>query len=208
MSDLVLLSADVDIEASLVAILQRHQSLGIRRLEVELVRHPGHDPGVFTSASEILKPYVNKASHALAVLDYAWEGNHCADALEVEEHIQRALSADWGDRASAVAIEPEVEMWVWSSSPQLATSLGWEGSTGSLRAWLEARDLWETDAPKPSEPKDAFERVCRKARSPATSAMFGQVLSKVSLASCVDPAFMRLRDRLTAWFAPDSTSRG
>jgi hypothetical protein len=200
MTDLVLLSADVDIEASLDAILQRHQSLGIRPVEVELLRHPGHDPGVFTSARDVLRPYAGSSSYALAVLDCAWDGNTCATALDVEEHVRAALAPDWGDRAAAIAIEPEVEMWVWSTSPHVADSLGWSGDTASLRAWLEQRDLWEPGVPKPSDPKEAFEKACREARSPATSAMFRQILSQVSLANCVDPAFLRLKAQLAAWF--------
>jgi hypothetical protein len=199
-SDLVLLSADVDIEASLDAILQRHQSLGIRPVEVELLRHPGHDPGVFTSAQDVLRPYAESSTHALAVLDCAWDGNPCDSALDVEEHVRAALAPDWGDRAAAIAIDPEVEMWVWSTSPHVARSLQWHGDTTSLRSWLEGRNLWAPGDPKPSDPKEAFEEACREARSPATSAMFRQILSEVSLVSCVDPAFLRLKAQLVAWF--------
>jgi hypothetical protein len=200
MADLVLLSADVDIEASLEAILQRHQSLGIRPVEVELLRHPGHDAGVFTGARDVLRPYARSSSYALAVLDCAWDGNPYATPLEVEEHVKAALAPDWGDRSAVIAIEPEVETWVWSTSPHVAASLGWPEDTASLRAWLEQRGLWAPKAPKPSDPKEAFETACRQARSPATSAMFRQILSKVSLANCVDRAFLRLKMQLAEWF--------
>lgn len=203
MTDLVVLSADVDIEASVEAILSRPKSLGIRPIEVELVRHPGHDPGVFHGAHELLRPYADRYERAVAVLDCAWAGNPCADAGEVEREIEGRLADHWGDRAAAVAIGPEVENWIWSPSPHVAAALGWPGDTASLRQWLEEHRLWENGHVKPADPKAALERACRECRTPASSALFRTVLSKVSLTKCTDPAFQRLSDTLVRWFGPD-----
>lgn len=199
-ADLVVLSADVDIENSLAAILNRPRSLGIRTIDFELIRHPGHDPGVYSTAAELLRPYLGSADHALAVLDCAWDGNPHLDGAAVEAHIEGILSSDWSENAVAVAIEPESEVWLWSTSPHVATSLGWDGSTASLRGWLEESGLWAPGDAKPADPKEAFERTCRRTRTPVSGATFRHVLSKVSLTSCTDRSFLRLVEALQRWF--------
>jgi hypothetical protein len=198
--DLVVLSADIDIEASIKAVIGRPHAVGIRQVTVEYVRHPGHDPGVFTTARQLLASYRDAGTHALAVLDCAWEGNPCEGADEVQMKVATDLAADWGTAAAAIAIEPEVEVWLWSPSPHVAKSMGWNGTTDELRRWLESQELWQADHLKPHDPKEAFERACRRSRTVPSSSVFGSVLSKVSLTSCTDPAFLRMVKVLQAWF--------
>lgn len=205
MTDFVVLSADVDIEAAVRAVVARPHSVGIREIDVEYLRHPGHDPGVFATAHQLLAPYRNIGVRALAVLDFAWESNPCKTALEVERQVSHRLRDDWETRAAVVAIEPEVEVWLWSTSPHVAPPLGWDGTVGELREWLGSEGLWIDGEPKPQDPKEAFERACRRTRTVPSSSVFGDVLSKVSLRSCTDPAFRRLLAVLSGWFPAPST---
>ena len=60
--DLVVLVADADTEATIRALLDtRTESLGIRALNYEIVRHPRRDPGVFREAPDFLRAYVTRA---------------------------------------------------------------------------------------------------------------------------------------------------
>lgn len=195
MNDLVVISADVDIEASLRAILSRPDSLGTRHLTVEFLRHPGHDPGVFTSGDELARNSRNTASHALLVLDMAWEGNPHNNPAALEADIESRLEPIWGDRAKVVAIQPEVEIWVWSTSPHVATQLGWN-SNEEFHSWLEQEGLWPEGCEKPPDPKAAFEAAARKSRTVASSALFGEILKRVSLSKCSDGSFTGMRDWL------------
>lgn len=90
--------------------------------------------------------------------------------------------------------------WTPQLTPNPTTARDAYGCTAALRGWLEGEGLWNDADIKPADPKEAFERACRQARSPATSAMFRQVISKISLTSCVDPAFLRLTEILQRWF--------
>jgi hypothetical protein len=199
MNDLVVITADVDIEASVRAILGRTQSLGIRHLSTEFLRHPGHDPGVYSSGAELARNSSTTASHALLVLDMAWDGNPYADPADLEAALEAQLHPIWDDRAKAIAIQPEVEVWAWSRSPHVATQLGW-ASADDLRSFLEDGGHWPANTTKPPDPKAALEAAARKQRTVLSSAVFREILTQVSLANCSDAAFNRLRDWLRLRF--------
>ena len=55
---------------------------------------------------------------------------------------------------------------------------------------------------KPERPKEALEAVFRICRLPMSAANYQKIANRISLSRCLDPAFLRLRDRLRIWFPP------
>ncbi len=198
--DLVVLAADRDIEFALRGILNRTEALGIRSLEkVEFLPYPQRDPGVFNTGAEILRPYAREYQRALVVLDRAWAGAP-RDTNEVERAIEQRLRPVWESRARALCIDPEVEVWVWSDSPHVATELGW-GSTEELRSWLRSREFWSGQSPKPANPKTAFRAALQERRIPLSPAIFRNLAERVGFARCKDASFLRLLGILRTWFS-------
>jgi hypothetical protein len=198
--DLVCLVADRSMEAAIEAVLRRHQALEIRPIEFETLVHPERDPGCFHEPAKLLGGYTDRARHALVVLDRAWEGAPAGDAADLERLLEQELTrigpAEWG---KAVVIEPELEAWVFSDSPHVATTLGWTDST-SLRDALEVEGYWQRERAKPDDPKRAMDWVLRRARLPRSSSLFRALGSRVSLQRCDDRSFVRLAEILRGWF--------
>lgn len=208
MIDLVCLLADKSIEATLVGILGRPSALAIRPVEIETVVHPRRDPGCFHEAGKLLAGFTSRARHALVVLDRAWEGAPSVPGIELEQQLEgslRALTpAGW---ARAVVIEPELEAWVFSSSPHVATAIGWPESTAHLRATLEDHGLWTRDQAKPGDPKATLDWVLRTVKRPRSSAIYRTLARTVSLRRCEDPSFLRLTGVLRGWFGVEPSRR-
>jgi len=100
----------------------------------------------------------------------------------------------------AIVLDPELEAWVWSDSPQVDRTLGWAERSPNLRTWLEEQQLWPADIPKPHDPKHAMERALRAVRKRRSPALLRQLAERVSLRRCSDPAFIRLKTTLQRWF--------
>ena len=202
MKDLVCVAADRSIEATMQAVLDRPESLGIRRMALETLVHPERDPGCFHEPGKLLEGNVGRFRHALVVLDHAWDGVPAKAAPELEAMLERRLATigppGW---ARAVVIDPELEAWVFSDSHHVAAVLGWNGSTDDLRSALEAERLWVSGRAKPADPKRAMDWALRRARIPRSSALFRKLASLVSFRRCHDRSFLRLREILREWFA-------
>jgi hypothetical protein len=98
-----------------------------------------------------------------------------------------------------IAIDPEIEVWLWIDSYHVAGVLEFDGFT-ALRSWLEERSLWTQGATKPDDPKRAFELALEETRKPRSSALYGLIAGRVSVRSCRDPSFERLRKTMWRWF--------
>lgn len=197
--DLIVLVPDVDLEVTIRVLLeQRSQALGIRQVTFQIVRHPRRDPGVRTQAAPILRSFVRETSHALVMLDVSGSGTH-GSAAELEREVEATLTADWSNRCAVVAVEPELEVWVWTPSPHVERVLGWRKSR-SLRNHLESQGFWPSGYAKPPLPKEAVEHVLWETRTPQTPAIYAEIAERVSLQTCSDPAFNRLRAILQGWF--------
>lgn len=200
-SDLAVLVADSNTGAAVRGLLARQESLGIRVVEYELYVHPERDSGCFLRAHDFLRPMHRRCAHALVLFDCAGSGRErlSRDALE-DEVATRLSQAGWGERAAVVVLDPELEVWVWSGSPEVDRCLGWHGRQPDLRSWLAGEGLWNPRQAKPDDPKLATERALRKARKPRSSAVYEQLARRVSLQGCTDAAFVRLVGILKAWF--------
>jgi len=198
MKDLICVVADRNLEATLLELLSRRQSLGIRQIEFDVFPFPRKDPGCYHEAPDFLRQYRHDYRHGLVVFDRAWEGAPAQDALELEQNLRGRLGDD--DWADVVVIDPELEAWVWSDSPHVDECLGWSGRTPALRSWLEEKGLWPAGSVKPTDPKEAVLEALRVVRLPRSSAIYRCLAQTVSLNRCSDAAFARLRQRLSTWF--------
>jgi len=198
--DLILLAADKNMEASLKGLLSRFQALGFRRVVFDLYVHPDRDPGCLLRGHDFLRPFASLYERALVLLDHQGCGRK-EDRSALETDLERRLGgAGWGDRAAAVVISPELENWVWSDSPHVERTLGWERGPTPLRSWLQEKGLLEARAAKPARPKEAVELALKTVRLPRSSAIYFELARNVSTDRCTDPAFLKLRRCLREWF--------
>ena len=209
MTDLVCVVADRQIKATIEGLLKRPLALGMRDIEAEVLLHPNHDPGCYDRPADLLRGYRQRAGHALIILDHAWDGVPAESGSDLEalidEKLREAQMADW---AVPLVIEPELEAWVFSTSPHVADVLGWRGERSTFRKTLEEQNLWKAEDPKPADPKAALEYVLGKTGKSRSSSLFRRLASRVNTAGCQDRAFLRLKELLQGWFPPVSSTSG
>jgi len=203
--DLVVLVADNNMEHTVRGLLCRHDSLGIRSFHFDIFRHPEHDPGCRLRSPQFLQPLVNRYAHGLVMFDRQGCGKEELSREVLEAEVETRLSrAGWGERAAAIVLDPELEIWVWSDSPHVDSILGWSNRSPDLRTWLKAEGLFETSVDKPKRPKEAMESAQKFAKKARSSALYFQLAQKVSLTRCVDPAFSKFKTTLQGWFSPNT----
>ncbi|MEZ5318417.1 MAG: hypothetical protein R2752_13535 [Vicinamibacterales bacterium] len=104
MIDLMCLTADKSIEAAIDGILRRPQALGIPPFTFETVVHPRRDSGCFHEAGELLGGYVERARHALVVLDHDWAERSADLPLTWRRRLEVSLKSvgpeDWARAVS------------------------------------------------------------------------------------------------------------
>jgi hypothetical protein len=200
MKDLVLLVADKNTQFALNAALKRPDALGIQKqkLEFEFRVHPGRDGGVRKTGTDILAFERHRFSHALLVMDFEGSGS-AENALVLESQLDSRLQVDWQDRAKAIVIEPEVDVWMWGSDHAIRDVVGWPHQD-TIRSWLARLGFEFQSNQKPLRPKECLEAILKEANQPRSSALYEQIASKISLRRCTDSAFQRLRQQLIHWF--------
>ncbi len=198
--DLILLVADSNMEYAVRGLLSRPPALGIREVTFSVLPHPEHDPGCLLRAPEFLRSFRGRFRHALVLLDREGSGRETTTRQDLERDLEERLSTDWGDRAAAVVIDPELEIWLWSDSPHVDAVLGWKGRSPALRSWLVETGFSSSRATKPERPKEAVEKALRIARKPRSSALYKQLAERVTFKRCTDPAFQKFGEILQTWF--------
>ncbi|MCP3976147.1 MAG: hypothetical protein GY720_16825 [bacterium] len=196
----MVLVADKNIEFTIKGLLSRPQALGTREVSSRVVPHPERDPGCFLRAKEFLRPFRERHRHALVLLDREGSGRDEQTREDLEKDLEERLAPDWGERAAAVVLDPELEVWLWSDSPHVETVLGWRGRSPTLRTWLTQAGFLQEAAVKPARPKEAVEKALRIVRKPRSSALYRQLAEKISFKRCTDPAFLKLLQVLRDWF--------
>lgn len=199
MEDLYLLVADKNMQYTLRGILSRPEALGIREVQYECDVHAGRDGGVRTSGPEMLELQREHYHHALLILDFEGSGAEEEQGILLENNLDRELARVWADKAKAIVIEPEVDIWVWGSDNSLGNILGRPQGRG-IREWLRSRDFTFTSSGKPERPKEAMEALLRELRCPRSSSIYQRIIREISLHRCTDPSFLRLRRTLVEWF--------
>ncbi len=199
MKDLVVLVADGHQQAVVETLLkERHQALQIRKMqEFEIFAHPQRDPGVYRDGGAFLSPFAQQYKYALVMLDAEWEGG--PGATKIKEKIENDLNSHgWQNSSGIIVIEPELEIWVWSSSPEVEKILG--QTMAEIRSLGEKRNWWTKGSPKPHRPKELMEAVLRQGRKKPSAAIFKRLAAQVSLRRCQDTSFQELKQKLQAWF--------
>lgn len=204
-----ILVADSNMAATFRGYFKRdgwHLSLGCASFEMNtdvgadlLVDEGGNDPGVYTKGHELLRPYQSSHHRALVVLDCEWEG--APDKAAIVEHITaRLVASGWAeDAVKVIAIEPELENWLWQDKPQVAEVLRYKGDK-PLRQYLADSGWWPADMAKPPRPKEAAEWLLRQTRRPRSSAIYQELAEYISIRGCTDAAFAEMHAAFLAWF--------
>lgn len=182
-------------------LLQRHASLGIPEIAFDIYTHRDSDPGCRIGSADSLRQFLPTHAHAMVIFDKQGCGADEVGAQELEDRVREQLRrAGWEERAEAIVIDPELEIWVWSDSPEVERCLGWADRQPPLRKWLERKGLWEPGAAKPSDPKAAMKLALHESHSGPQAVAFARLARSVSLKRCSDRAFIRFREILQRWF--------
>ena len=197
--DLVVLAADSNMEFAVRGILSRAPSLTIRSISFDVLVHPEHDPGCLLRGAALLSGLTARYRHALVMFDVEGCGQEAQGREALESRVEAELATHWtAEHAAAVAIEPELENWVWSDSPHVETHLGWD--QGALFATLTASGRIAAGNAKPARPKETMEWALRERRKQRSSKIYELIAGSVSLSRCVDPSFLKLKQVLARWF--------
>jgi hypothetical protein len=202
LKDLVVLVADKNMEFAIRGVLERPEALGIDKINFAIYPHPKRDPGCLNDGHVFLSSFVNEYKNALIVFDLEGCGKEKRGRKKLEKEMEERLEdAGWGNRAAAIVIDPELEIWVWSDSPEVDKALGWGKKSPGLRSWLKEEGFIEKSSLKPFPPKEAVENALKKSRIPRSSSIYKQIADNVSLSRCQDPAFLKLKEKLLHWFS-------
>ncbi len=199
MKDLVVLVADKNMEAVVRTLLEkRHQSLGIRQVQVDIFVHPRRDPGVLREADKFLQQFQSEYRYALVMFDYQGCGQKNLLPEQLETDVKARLErAGWSGRCEVIVLVPELEIWVWSNSHHVPKVLGL--SSEEMQSVL--RRYRRNQLGKPNCPKEAMEECLRRSKVPRSSSIYAELAEKVSLKGCVEPSFVKFRNVLQRWFS-------
>jgi hypothetical protein len=199
--DLVVLAADSQMEFAVKGLLTRGQALGFQQLAVDIHVHPEKDPGCLLRGHDFLRLFYRQYRHAIVMLDREGCGREESSREALESELEQRLSSSgWGDRAAAIVLDPELEAWVWSDSPEVASVLGWTGRTPCLADWLRAQGYFSEGQAKPNRPKVALEHALQLVRKGRSSAIFFELAKRVSVNRCTDTAFLKFKTTMKKWF--------
>ena len=200
--DLIVVTADSQQRRTVATLLlERWQALDIRQLAINAdsdIYSLQNDPGVFHRAGGFLAVFAQQYERALVLIDAEWEGSPTSTE-EIEEKIQDDLNRNgWEGRSAVIAINPELEIWVWSTSPHVPRLLGTDWET--IKDLGHRTNYWQEGENKPCRPKELLEEVLRYTKKRRSAALYQQLAQKVGLRRCQDGSFRRFREILQEWF--------
>lgn len=199
--DLVVLAADQSMGLVVEGLLGRTKPFRIREVKSTIYVHRSRDPGCLKEADAFLRPFHRQYRHALVLFDRKGCGREGSRRENIEREIEGRLSrSGWDDRAAAIVIDPELEVWIWSGSPLVERVFGWTGKSPDLRSWLSERGHWSAGQMKPDHPKRAVVEALERTRIARSSSLYVELAKKVGLDRCADPAFGKLKATLKGWF--------
>jgi len=200
--DLIILVADKNMEAAMTSILLRPESLGIRELGFDIFVHPYHDPGCLLDAHSFLRPFGQRYLFSAVLFDKEGCGQESKSVEVLQEGTEKLLSqSGWANRSCAIAIDPELETWIWKNSIHVSNAIGWENNLDGLYSWLRKNGYLEENQTRPARPKEALEAALRNVKKPRSSSIYAELGRKLSLKKCADPSFLRLKFYLQACFS-------
>ena len=158
-----------------------------------------NDPGLYKRANDLLRPFHGKYERVVVMIDAEWNGSPGAEEIraEIEAHI---VSAGWAAKDGlALVLEPEIDVWLWSNSPHVATAMGWK-NWDELRSSLKNNGWLMEAGIKPERPKEAAEWALRQRQKPRSSTLYWKIANVVSVSRCKDPTLNALLNALRRWF--------
>lgn len=204
--DLIAVVADKSMQVALQSVLLRPHSLAIREVSFSVIVQVNRDCGVRTEGVATISRFKNEFSHALLLLDYEGSGAdydavNMQTASELRQQLQQDLRRAWGENSDVVVIEPELDIWAWGIDESMRQVLGWLDRPPSIREWIRQQGFELSANGKPIRPKEALEAVCRHLRLARSSALYGELASRLSLQRCEDATFQCLSSILKNWFS-------
>lgn len=215
MRDIVFLVADGEMQATVEGFFENpafDTRLQCSRFEFDtkqdLIKHPRKDPGVYQDGHNLLKSYIATHNYAVVMIDFAFNDNlRTMDYQQFCETIKANMrAAGWpDDRFFVMAMNPELEVLMWQADTSRIEHIfdyPRDRGTGTLRAWLQARNLWDADALKPADPKAAIDAVRDQSwgRKKTHSHLFKRIAKEVSFRGCADESFNGLLQQIRAWY--------
>lgn len=200
-TDMFVLVADSNMRAAVQGLLSRTQALEIRAVDAQIRTHPQRDSGCCCTGIEFLSAFAGRFPHALLMFDKEGCGRDDESAAGIEDALKERLSrCGWDRRAKVIVLDPELEAWVWSSSPHVEECLGWRNQPVPLRQWLLDQGHLHHGESKPRRPKKAMEDALYISRTPRSSAIYRHMAETVSWRGCTDRAFLKFRRTMQEWF--------
>jgi len=181
----------------------RRESLWIRPLKYDIVKHANRDPGCRGKSAVVLASYVRTHDYAIVVFDHHGCGREKSPCDELEAEIETVLATSWGDRIAVIVIDPELEAWVWTKPSHVPHVIGWSVDQ-SLPDWLVEKKFFDLSTQvKPAKPKEALDAALQQVGRKHSSDIFLVFAEKISFRNCTDPAFLKLLTTLRKWFPAD-----
>lgn len=210
MKDLIVLVADKNMDFGLRGILGRPEALCISPFSFDIYVHVRRDPGCRRESQDFLRPFLKEYRYSIVLFDHHGSGAESTSPKILANEVRgRLRSNGWDTRTEVIVLDPELEIWVFSPSPQVERCLGW-GKSGIVRQWLEREGLWDSNEPKPQDPREALQRVLGYLRRPRSSDIYYCLGKRVNFQHCSDLAFLKLQTILRNWFPqipPDDSQR-
>ena len=135
--DLVILVADKDMAQALKGIFERPEALGIQAIEPVIHVETQHDAACAQRGVSFLSMFSENYRHGLLMFDHFGSGREQISPQYLQDSLGHEFRrTGWGERAKAVVLVPELEAWVWGTSPHVAEVAGWANGNYELRRWL------------------------------------------------------------------------
>lgn len=213
MRDIIFLVADGEMRRTVEGFFE-HEAYE-RRLQCnrfdfdpqhDLVDHPGKDPGVYAEAHKFLELYRDTHSHAVVMLDFAFNDNvDTKNPQDLQQEIlQNMIDSGWAaDHVHIMVINPELEVLMWQEDTQgIERIIEYPDRQKSLRDWLKDKGMWEEGLLKPQDPKGAIDLIRSQCwgKKKTRSQIFKRVANSVSFKNCQDQAFTGLWAQLQEWY--------
>ncbi|MGB9745769.1 MAG: methylation-associated defense system protein MAD4 [Bacteroidales bacterium] len=205
MKDLIVLVADSDQKVLIEALLRKLISIQlIDKIAFDVYKHPMRDSGNFANSPEFLRKYLKDYRSAIVILDFEGSGaeHKFGSKTYAEKDLEARLRNNRWEKCAAVIIQPEIEMWIWANFISLSFAIGWKRKEQGvdLHSWLVKNGWLSAPKNKPIRPKECYEKVLEKCKTPKSSSIFRKIAETVSFENCTDESFVKFLSILKEWF--------